>query len=154
MHSPSLYPMHIMMLSLSLFQLPSFMEDVTITNIHLGESPLLFHRMSQPMMDERGIWLDADITYEGLTHITLAAKLNLLRVRSKPKMGIVDNTSGNTMDMAGRESTPDSRSMAEDMQDDPNNAIFDSDAESSGGSSTEEESPPPGVSAEPVNTNE
>lgn len=132
------------------------MEDVLITNIHLGKSPLLFHRMSQPMMDERGTWLDADITYEGLAHITLTAKLNLLRVRSKPKMGIpTDNTSLNTMETGPREgSTPDSRSVAEDMEDDPHKAIFDSDAESSGGSSTEEESPPPGVSAEPVNTNE
>lgn len=133
------------------------MEDVLITNIHLGKSPLLFHRMSQPLMDERGTWLDADITYEGLAHITLTARLNLLRVRSKPKMGIpipMDNISVNTMDTSARESTPDLRSVAEDLEDDPHKAIFDSDAETSGGSSTEEESPPPGVSAEPVNTNE
>lgn len=128
------------------------MEDVYITNIYLGKSPILFHRMSQPMLDERGTWLDADITYEGLAHITLTTKLNLLRVRSK--RATVDSIG--LMDGSLRDSgTPETRSHAEDLsQEDSNNAIFDSDAESTGGSSTEEESPPTGAVAEPANTNE
>lgn len=126
------------------------MEDVVITNIYLGKSPLLFHRMSQPMLDERGTWLDADITYEGLAHITLTTKLNLLRVRSK-RTG--ESLGLGTMDGGPRDTTPETRSHAED-QEDSNNAIYDSDAESTGGSSTDGESPPTGAVAEPANTNE
>lgn len=57
------------------------MEDVIIKNIDLGDKPPLIHRVSQPMLDERGIWLDMDVTYEGLCHITVTTKLNLLRLK-------------------------------------------------------------------------
>ncbi|XP_060655694.1 uncharacterized protein LOC132790948 isoform X1 [Drosophila nasuta] len=136
---------------LNSIKLPSFMEEVVITNIYLGESPMLFHRMSQPMLDERGVWLDADVTYEGLAHITVTTKLNLLRVRSKPKSSPV------FVDTApqGAEPPPDTRSMPDELsQEGSNNAIYDSDAESSGGSSSDSESPVAGVSTEPVGQTE
>uniref|UniRef100_A0A1I8MVA3 Uncharacterized protein n=1 Tax=Musca domestica TaxID=7370 RepID=A0A1I8MVA3_MUSDO len=62
-------------------KLPSFMEDVVIKNIDLGDKPPLMHRASQPLLDERGLWLDMDITYEGLCQITVTTKLNLLRLK-------------------------------------------------------------------------
>jgi len=126
------------------------MEEVVITNIYLGKSPMLFHRMSQPMLDERGVWLDADVTYEGLAHITVTTKLNLLRVRSKPKSSPVLSDT-----LPGPETPPDMRNMPDEInQEGSNNAIYDSDAESSGGSSSEPESPPPGVSNEPTGQTE
>ncbi|XP_034482978.1 uncharacterized protein LOC117788346 isoform X1 [Drosophila innubila] len=131
---------------LNSIKLPSFMEEVVITNIYLGKSPMLFHRMSQPMLDERGVWLDADVTYEGLAHITVTTKLNLLRVRSKPKSSPVLSDT-----LPGPETPPDMRNMPDEInQETSNNAIYDSDAESSGGSSSDAESPPPGVSSEPT----
>ncbi|KAM8708993.1 hypothetical protein ACLKA7_015891 [Drosophila subpalustris] len=135
---------------LNSIKLPSFMEEVVITNIYLGQSPMLFHRMSQPMLDERGVWLDADVTYEGLAHITVTTKLNLLRVRSKPKASpvLTDTT-------PGPETPPEMRNIPDDIsQDTISNAIYDSDAESSGGSSTEADSPPPGVATEPTGQTE
>ncbi|KMY98508.1 uncharacterized protein LOC6737355 isoform X2 [Drosophila simulans] len=128
---------------LNSIKLPSFMEEVIITNIYLGESPLLCHRVSQPMLDERGVWIDADVTYEGLAHITVTTKLNLLRIRSKTKSPMATDNVPTTSILP--EQSQDSRSLSEVNSE---NVIYDSDAESSGGSSTESESPPPGNAPE------
>ncbi|KAH8257037.1 hypothetical protein KR038_001738 [Drosophila bunnanda] len=127
---------------LNSIKLPSFMEEVVITNIYLGRSPLLCHRVSQPMLDERGVWMDADITYEGLAHITVTTKLNLLRIRGKSKSPMAPESGGSSF---VSEHVPDSRSNMDAASE---NVIYDSDAESSGGSSTESESPPPGNAQE------
>lgn len=126
------------------------MEEVIITNIYLGKSPMLVHRISQPMLDERGIWLDADVTYEGLAHITVTTKLNLLRVRSKPK------TSPANADAAGPSQDPnvEGRSAPDGLQPDGSNSIFDSDAESTGGSSSDSEASQPGAPVENANNAE
>ncbi|XP_068149255.1 uncharacterized protein [Drosophila tropicalis] len=132
---------------LNSIKLPSFMEEVIITNIYMGKSPVLCHRVSQPMLDERGIWLDADITYEGLAHITVTTRLNLLRVRSKPKSSPVATDTVPTSTVLP-EPPQDSRAASDEALLDTNSVIYDSDAESSGGSSTESESPPPGAANE------
>ncbi|KAH8286522.1 hypothetical protein KR054_010831 [Drosophila jambulina] len=129
---------------LNSIKLPSFMEEVVITNIYLGRSPVLCHRVSQPMLDERGVWMDADITYEGLAHITVTTKLNLLRIRGKSKSPMTAESATSTATFAA-EQGPDSRSNMDAASE---NVIYDSDAESSGGSSTESESPPPGNAQE------
>lgn len=41
------------------------MEEVQIAQVNLGDTPPLIHRVSQPLLDERGTWVDADVTYEG-----------------------------------------------------------------------------------------
>ncbi|XP_043951075.1 testis-expressed protein 2 isoform X1 [Drosophila biarmipes] len=128
---------------LNSIKLPSFMEEVIITNIYMGQSPLLCHRVSQPMLDERGLWVDADVTYEGLAHITVTTKLNLLRIRSKTKSPMSTESMPTTS--MGAEQAQDLRSHSDANSE---NVIYDSDAESSGGSSTESESPPPGNAQE------
>ncbi|XP_041631375.1 uncharacterized protein [Drosophila kikkawai] len=129
---------------LNSIKLPSFMEEVVITNIYMGRSPLLCHRVSQPMLDERGVWMDADITYEGLAHITVTTKLNLLRIRGKSKSPMTAESAMSAASFAP-ELAPDLRSNTDVGSE---NVIYDSDAESSGGSSTESESPPPGNAQE------
>lgn len=66
---------------LSALRLPGFMEEVRVEHVQLGDRPPLVHRISAPRLDERGTWLDADVTYEGLMHMTISTKLNLLRLR-------------------------------------------------------------------------
>lgn len=113
------------------------MEDVSITQIYLGETPPIIHRVSQPVLDERGTWIDADLTYEGLMHMTITTKLNLLRLKRQH--------SRNNMESVG---TPLNEAVQafDDVSSvlDPsfaNCAIYDSNAESSGASSSESESP-------------
>lgn len=116
------------------------MEDVSITQIYLGETPPIIHRVSQPVLDERGTWIDADLTYEGLMHMTITTKLNLLRLKRQH--------SRNNMDSVGASGTPvnEQTQTLDDLSSvlDPsfaNCAIYDSNAESSGASSSESESP-------------
>ncbi|XP_020717892.1 uncharacterized protein LOC101453123 isoform X2 [Ceratitis capitata] len=70
---------------ISAIKLPSFIEDVIITKINLGDTPPLIHRVSQPMLDERGTWVDADVTYEGLLQLTVTTKLNLMRIKQQKR---------------------------------------------------------------------
>lgn len=39
------------------------------------------HRASHPVVDERGLWVDLDITYEGTICFTLETKLNLMKLK-------------------------------------------------------------------------
>ncbi|XP_022218595.2 uncharacterized protein LOC111071508 isoform X2 [Drosophila obscura] len=131
---------------LNSIKLPSFMEEVIITNIYMGDSPMLCHRVSQPMLDERGVWVDADLTYEGLAHITVTTKLNLLRIRAKTKASPMGAESGPSA--ASTDLPQDRRNLGDDDTIDSRSAIYDSDGESTGGSSTESENTPPGAATE------
>lgn len=136
------------------------MEDVIIKNIDLGDKPPLVHRISQPLINERGIWIDADVTYEGLCHVTVTTKLNILRLKRPPRSHSVtveanSSISGqaNNPYMASRDdaSAIGSRHGLESeiiLETQSASAIYDSDAESSGSSSTESESPMTGMLGE------
>lgn len=108
------------------------MEEVQIAQVNLGETPPLIHRVSQPLLDERGTWVDADVTYEGLVHMTITTKLNLLRLKRQQHHGM-DN-------VAKHSPTPSVSSMPEKYSS-SGDAIYDSNAESSGASSSESDSP-------------
>jgi hypothetical protein len=74
----STYIHHILLLS---FQLPYFIEDLIVTELDLGHNVPLAHRASRPKLDERGLWVDLDVTYEGTVCLTLETKLNLMKVK-------------------------------------------------------------------------
>lgn len=114
------------------------MEEVMITEVNLGDTPPLVHRVSQPLIDERGTWIDADVTYEGLMHMTITTKLNLLRL--KRQHGGSGGTGVGTPPTAA---TPPNTSYMQ--QPTSSDAIYDSNAESTGASSSESESSPTNV---------
>ncbi|XP_055840643.1 uncharacterized protein LOC129908277 isoform X3 [Episyrphus balteatus] len=141
---------------LSSIKLPGFMEDVSITQIFLGDTPPLIHRVSQPVIDERGTWIDADLTYEGLMHMTITTKLNLLRLKRQHTKVVVSTTTDpigssplNGIPPMGSSPPPTlaeaelAASNTDQLIDEvlTNCAIYDSDAESSGASSSETGSP-------------
>jgi hypothetical protein len=72
---------HIYIILLLSFQLPYFIEDLIITELDLGHNVPLAHRASRPRLDERGLWVDLDVTYEGTVCLTLETKLNLMKVK-------------------------------------------------------------------------
>lgn len=57
------------------------MEELTVTDIHLGSQLPYIRRTSEAVMDKRGIWVDMDVTYNGAFYMTLATKLNLMRLK-------------------------------------------------------------------------
>lgn len=126
------------------------MEDVHIAQICLGDKPPLVHRISQPLLDERGTWIDADVTYEGLVHATVTTKLNLLRLRRQQQH---NHHQQHNDDYASGTSPPDNPTLMvntpKKVSTSPTtkglsmSSIYDSDAESTGGSSSESENPSP-----------
>lgn len=143
------------------------MEDVVIKNINLGHTPPLIHRVSQPMLDERGIWLDMDVTYEGHCHITVTTKMNLLRLKRPMRNPLfvdskLDATIPNThlgaslkdellaANKASRGGVNEAELLIESAL--SGSAIFDSDAESTGSSSTESDSPIAGTMGDNPNS--
>uniref|UniRef100_A0A1A9WPX2 SMP-LTD domain-containing protein n=1 Tax=Glossina brevipalpis TaxID=37001 RepID=A0A1A9WPX2_9MUSC len=63
-------------------KLPSFIESINVDKMDVGKTPPLIHRLSQPVINERGVWVDADITYEGRFHLTIITKIDMKRIRT------------------------------------------------------------------------
>uniref|UniRef100_A0A1A9ZTR2 SMP-LTD domain-containing protein n=1 Tax=Glossina pallidipes TaxID=7398 RepID=A0A1A9ZTR2_GLOPL len=66
-------------------KLPSFIESVSVETVDVGKTPPLIHRFSQPVIDESGVWVDADITYEGRFHLTIITKIDMKRIKRERK---------------------------------------------------------------------
>ncbi|KAK0168955.1 hypothetical protein PV327_002711 [Microctonus hyperodae] len=105
---------------LSNIKLPYFMESLLISELVIGQGAPIIHNATKPMIDERGLWFDVDITYDcGLT-MTVETKLNLMKLTKGP-------VANNVNDSLNDNSTP------------VKSAMFDSDVEDSPETSTEDE---------------
>ncbi|KAJ9574852.1 hypothetical protein L9F63_007977, partial [Diploptera punctata] len=71
---------------MSTIKLPYFIEDLIITELDLGHNMPMAHRASRPKLDERGLWIDLDITYDGTACFTLVTKLNLMKIKQMGEM--------------------------------------------------------------------
>ncbi|XP_019869679.2 testis-expressed protein 2 isoform X2 [Aethina tumida] len=67
---------------LSSIKLPYFIEELLVTELSLGKSSPMIHKAGKPILDEKGLWVDADLTYEGLIILTLQTKLNLMKLKN------------------------------------------------------------------------
>ncbi|KAH0540968.1 testis-expressed protein 2 [Cotesia glomerata] len=107
---------------LSNIKLPYFMESLMISELVIGQGAPFIHKATKPVVDERGLWIDLNVTYEcGLT-MTVETKLNLMKLT---RAGSVVN---NPNDSNGNESPKPAKSP-----------MFDSDVEDSPETSTEDE---------------
>ncbi|XP_044731430.1 testis-expressed protein 2 isoform X2 [Chrysoperla carnea] len=106
---------------LSVIKLPYFIEELVITELNLGTSVPIIHKISEPTFDSRGVWVDFDITYEGSVHGTLVTKLNLMKLKKPPAGQEVAETEK----MAGDNNIP--------------GPVYDSDLDDSAESSSEED---------------
>ncbi|CAG9826944.1 unnamed protein product [Diabrotica balteata] len=67
---------------LSTIKLPYFIEELLVPELSLGKTSPVIRRTSKPVMDERGLWIDLDIIYDGLIVLALQTKLNLMRLKN------------------------------------------------------------------------
>ena len=56
---------------------PQFIKDISIANLSLGHSLPIINGASPPVIDERGTWVDLDVTYSGGLIFTLEGHLNV-----------------------------------------------------------------------------
>nr|XP_039265390.1 testis-expressed protein 2-like [Styela clava]XP_039265391.1 testis-expressed protein 2-like [Styela clava] len=71
-------------------RLPYFMEGLKLTEMDLGTTIPLAHKISLPRLDSQGIWLDMDITYNGAVQMTLETKMVLTKLGKKDSAISVD----------------------------------------------------------------
>ncbi|XP_040296418.1 testis-expressed protein 2-like [Bufo bufo] len=65
---------------LTKIKLPNFMDELTLTGLDMGTSLPQILTISSPSMNERGLWMDMDVTYSGSLQVTLETKMNLSRL--------------------------------------------------------------------------
>ncbi|KAK4874750.1 hypothetical protein RN001_014110 [Aquatica leii] len=65
---------------LSSIKLPQFVEQL----------PPLIHAVRDPKVDDKGLWVDMDVHYEGNVSLKLQTKLNLMRLKHNASIGTTD----------------------------------------------------------------
>ncbi|XP_034987453.2 testis-expressed protein 2 [Zootoca vivipara] len=106
-------------------KLPYFMNELTLTELDMGTSIPQILSTSSPTIDNRGLWVDMEVTYSGSLQMTLETKMNLYKL-GKEALG---EESGKADD--GREGVKPRLVL-----------LADSDAESSSAGSSDEEDIP------------
>ncbi|NWH87029.1 TEX2 protein, partial [Aegithalos caudatus] len=115
---------------LSKIKLPYFMNELTLTELDMGTSIPSVLSASNPTINERGLWVDMEVTYSGSLQMTLETKMNL------SKLGKESSAEESGPAEAGREGARPRLIL-----------LADSDAESSSAGSSDEEDV---TSAEPL----
>ncbi|XP_072791735.1 testis-expressed protein 2 isoform X1 [Taeniopygia guttata] len=114
---------------LSKIKLPYFMNELTLTELDMGTSIPSVLSASNPTINERGLWVDMEVTYSGSLQMTLETKMNL------SKLGKESSAEESSPAEAGREGARPRLLL-----------LADSDAESSSAGSSDEDD---GTTAEP-----
>ncbi|XP_026474776.1 testis-expressed protein 2-like [Ctenocephalides felis] len=109
---------------LSTIKLPYYIDELECSELSLGETPPKIHRASKPVMNERGLWVDLDVTYEGLVTLVLSTKLNLMKLK---KINAADTVDTNDPCQSSK------------FQNQKASAIYNSDLEDSADSSTSDD---------------
>nr|CAH7739256.1 unnamed protein product [Callosobruchus chinensis] len=73
---------------LSTIKLPNFIEELLISELSLGRTSPMICKAGKPVLDDRGVWIDLDISYEGSVLLTLQTKLNLMRLKNPQTYGV------------------------------------------------------------------
>ncbi|XP_041134300.1 testis-expressed protein 2-like [Polyodon spathula] len=110
---------------LSKIWLPYFMNELTLTGLDMGTSLPQILSTSKPSINHRGLWLDLEVTYNGLLQMTLETKMNLCKL--------------------GKKAMGDKDSLLEPGREGSKTRVYllaDSDEESSSAGSSDEEVPP------------
>ncbi|NXJ12781.1 TEX2 protein, partial [Odontophorus gujanensis] len=65
---------------LSKIKLPYFMNELTLTELDMGTSIPSILSASKPTINDRGLWVDMEVTYSGSLQMTLQTKMNLCKL--------------------------------------------------------------------------
>ncbi|XP_056389664.1 testis-expressed protein 2-like isoform X2 [Hyla sarda] len=79
---------------LTKIKLPNFMNELTLAELDMGTSLPQILSISTPSVNERGLWVDMEVTYSGSLQVTLETKMNLSRLGKETTMdegGSIDN---------------------------------------------------------------
>uniref|UniRef100_A0A4W3JVD2 Testis expressed 2, like n=1 Tax=Callorhinchus milii TaxID=7868 RepID=A0A4W3JVD2_CALMI len=108
---------------LSKIRLPYFMNELTLTELDMGTLMPVIISTSSPSVNQKGLWMDLEIAYNGALQMTLETKMNLCKL--------------------GKESLPEGVRPVDTGREGPRTLVLaDSDEESSSAGSSEEDETP------------
>ena len=70
--------------------MPHFIDKLAVTGIELGSSVPSVCEAFPPFLDDRGVWIDLDITYSGGFCISMATKCNLMKLKQPSSSSTCD----------------------------------------------------------------
>ncbi|XP_072932096.1 testis-expressed protein 2-like isoform X2 [Epargyreus clarus] len=132
---------------LNTLKLPSFMSPLVIRALSLSGACPAAARVASSW-DERGVWLDLDLRYDGGASIDILTQINLMKLKEK-NLTLEDQLLA-TNETLMEEDSEIETGMSDKQLRRRKPAIFDSDVEDSAESSSDDESPP----VQPVDSNE
>ncbi|CAH0579106.1 unnamed protein product [Chrysodeixis includens] len=139
---------------LNTLKLPSFMSPLVVTELSLAGACPLVERVQAPAWDARGVWLDADLRYDGGAYIAILTQINLLKLKEKnvtlEEELMKPAPCENLVDPAEIDANLSGPVLSKTTLRTRKPAIFDSDVEDSAESSSDDESPP----VQPVDSTE
>ncbi|XP_063618771.1 testis-expressed protein 2 isoform X1 [Cydia splendana] len=135
---------------LNTLKLPSFMSPLVVTELSLAGACPLVERVGGATWDERGVWLDADLRYDGGATITILTNINLMKLKEK-NLTLEEKLLLTEEHVVEKDLIITGTGMFSEKQLRKRKpAIFDSEVEDSAESSSDDESPP----VQPVDSNE
>nr|CAB3515735.1 unnamed protein product [Spodoptera littoralis] len=136
---------------LNTLKLPSFMSPLVVTELSLSGACPMVERVLPPACDAQGVWLDADLRYDGGAFIAILTQINLLKLKEKnitlEEQLMATSDTGLESDLQTDNASVGYSSQALRLM---KPAIYDSEVEDSAESSSDDESPP----VQPVDSNE
>lgn len=63
-------------------RLPYFIQELHCEELTLGTASPTITGTSKPVLNEKGLWFDMDIAYEGNVMLILQTKVNLLKLKA------------------------------------------------------------------------
>ncbi|GJQ83917.1 hypothetical protein Trydic_g19855 [Trypoxylus dichotomus] len=110
-------------------RLPHFIQELYCEELNLGNSAPMILASGKPFFNDRGLWLELDISYEGLVVLILQTKVNLMKLKALHVQ---------------------EAKMSSERSIDEKSAIFHSDVDDSAESSTDDEPPKTPLNNRPV----
>ncbi|XP_012144692.1 uncharacterized protein LOC100879949 [Megachile rotundata] len=110
---------------LSSIKLPYFMECLLVSEVTIGQGSPVVRNVTKPIINERGLWLDFDVTYQGSLTMTVETKLNLMKLT---RAGSVPSNSNVIISSEKHESMARSAIFDSDLEDTPETSTEDEDA--------------------------
>ncbi|XP_050670951.1 testis-expressed protein 2 isoform X2 [Leptidea sinapis] len=130
-------------------KLPSFMSPLLVTELSLSGACPLVSGVASPACDARGVWLDAQLRYDGGARIAILTQINLMKLKEKnvtlEDQLLADNIVDHDMSVPVTSILQTEKQMRNLKP-----AVYDSDVEDSAESSSDEETPP----VQPVDSEE
>ncbi|XP_059045363.1 testis-expressed protein 2 isoform X2 [Achroia grisella] len=128
---------------LNTLKLPAFMSPLVVTELSLRGACPLVQGVAAPRCDDRGVWLDADLRYDGGAYITILTQLNLMKLKEK-NLTLEDQLLANNENVVENDLNTSVTGVvfSEKQLRKRKPAIYDSEVEDSAESSSDDESPP------------